>query len=169
MRDGWRTLRLFLLYTPGWLFLLPGGLLLLLGVIGYLVALPGATVRGVTFDAHTLLFASLAILCGYQALQFAAFSKAFAVGAGLLPETPWLTALFGRVGLERGLLVGVLALLGGAALLLGAVAQWHAAHFGQLDYAHTMRWVIPGATLTALGLQTMLGSFLLSILGMGRR
>jgi glycosyltransferase involved in cell wall biosynthesis len=159
MRDGWRTLRLFLLYTPGWLFLLPGGLLLLLG----------ATVRGVTFDAHTLLFASLAILCGYQALQFAAFSKAFAVGAGLLPETPWLTALFGRVGLERGLLVGVLALLGGAALLLGAVEQWRAAHFGQLDYAQTMRWVIPGATLTALGLQTMLGSFLLSILGMGRR
>jgi hypothetical protein len=65
--------------------------------------------------------------------------------------------------------VGVLALLGGAALLLGAVEQWRAAHFGQLDYAQTMRWVIPGATLTALGLQTMLGSFLLSILGMGRR
>ena len=169
VRDGWRTLRLFLLYTPGWLFLIPGGLLLLLGAIGYLLALPGVTVGQVTFDAHTLLFASLAVLCGYQAIQFAAFSKAFAIGAGLMPDAPRLTAFFGRVGLERGLLLGGVGLLAGAALLLVAVAQWRAAGFGALDYARTMRWVIPGATLTALGLQTMLASFLISILSMGRR
>jgi glycosyltransferase involved in cell wall biosynthesis len=169
MRDGWRTLRLFLLYTPGWLFLLPGALLLLLGAVGYALALPGVRVHGVTFDAHTLLFSSLAILCGYQSIQFAAFSKAFAIGAGLMPDVPWLTALFARVGLEHGLILGALGLVIGFGLLLGAVQQWLVAGFGALDYAKTMRWVIPGATMTALGFQTMLASFLISILGMGRR
>jgi hypothetical protein len=137
----------------------------LLGVAGYALALPGVTVRGVGFDAHTLLFASLAVLCGYQSLQFAAFSKAFAIGAGLLPDAPRLTAFFGHVGLERGLVLGVLGLL---SPLLAAVEQWRLAGWGALDYARTMRWVIPGATLTALGVPTILASFLISILGTGR-
>ena len=64
-RDGWRTIRLFLLYSPRWLFLMPGLLLILSGMLGYAIALPGLTFGGVTFDAHTLLFASVAILCGY--------------------------------------------------------------------------------------------------------
>ena len=169
MRDGWRTLRLFLLYMPGWLFLVPGAWLLLLGAVGYALALPGVSIRGLTFDAHTLLFASLAVLCGYQSIQFAAFSKAFAVGAGLLPDAPRFTAVYSRIGLERGLLFGLLGLLSGIALLFGAIEQWRLAGFGSLDYSRTMRWVIPGATLTALGFQTILGSFLISILGMGRR
>jgi hypothetical protein len=169
MRDGWRTFRLFLLYSPGWLFLVPGAALLLLGALGYALALPGVTIRGVGFDAHTLLFASLAILCGYQSLQFAAFSKAFAIGAGLVPVVPRLTAFLTRVSLERGVILGVLGLLSGTGLLLAAVEQWWVAGFGVLDYGKTMRWVIPGATLTALGFQTILASFLIGILGMGRR
>ena len=168
-RDGWRTLRFFLLYSPRWLFLLPGRLLLLLGAVGYLLALPGVTVRGVTFDAHTLLFASLAILCGYQAVLFATISKAFAIGAGLIPDAPRLTALLTRVGLERGLLLGLVGVVFGVGLLLVAVDQWRVVDFGHLDYRQTMRWVIPGATSTALGVQTILASFLISLLGMGRR
>jgi len=54
-------------------------------------------------------------------------------------------------------------------LLLGAVLQWRAVGYGQLDYARTMRYVIPGSTLTALGFQTFLSSFFISILGMARR
>jgi glycosyltransferase involved in cell wall biosynthesis len=169
VRDGWRTLRFFLLYSPRWLFLVPGAALVLLGVLGYMLALPGVSVRGVTFDAHTLLFASLAILCGYQSVQFALFSKAFAIGAGLLPDDPRLRAFFTRVGLERGLVVGLLGFLSGVGLLLVAVEQWRVAGFGELDYSRTMRWVIPGATLTALGVQTILGSFLVSVVGMSRR
>jgi hypothetical protein len=67
------------------------------------------------------------------------------------------------------LLLGAAALVIGLALLLGAVGQWRATGFGRLDYAYTMRWVIPGATLTALGFQTILSSFFVSILGMRRR
>jgi hypothetical protein len=71
--------------------------------------------------------------------------------------------------LERGLAIGALAFLAGLILLGVAVFQWKAAHFGRLDYAVTMRWVIPGATLTALGFQTVLSSFFVSILAMKRR
>ncbi|MEN3331063.1 MAG: hypothetical protein V7641_428 [Blastocatellia bacterium] len=168
-RDGWRTLRFFLMYSPRWLFLIPGVLLILLGIIGYGLAMPGLTIKRLTFDAHTLLFASLAILCGYQAIAFAVFTKIFAISEGLMPEDPRLTRFFKIINLEKGLIGGSLALVLGLALLLMAVNQWRLSDFGRLDYSHTMRWVIPGATLTALGFQTVLASFLMSILGMRRR
>jgi hypothetical protein len=116
-----------------------------------------------------LLFASLAILCGYQAILFAIFTKTFAINEGLLPADPRMSRFFQIVNLERGLLCSAAALAVGLALLLAAVLQWRAADFGALDYAHTMRFVVPGATLTALGFQTALSSFFVSILGMHRR
>jgi glycosyltransferase involved in cell wall biosynthesis len=168
-RDGWRTLRLFLIYSPRWLFLVPGGVLILAGLIGYGIAMPGLTLGGVTFDAHTLLFSSMAIMCGYQALLFALLSKTFAVTERLLPPDPHLERLFEVVTPERGLLAALAALLGGAFLLVGAVEQWRAVDFGHLDYSRTMRWVIPGATMAVLGFQTVLSSFFVSILGMRRK
>jgi hypothetical protein len=168
-RDGWRTLRFFLIYSPRWLFYLPGILLVLLGLAGYALAMPGVTIRGVTFDAHTLLFASLAILSGYQSILFAIFSKTFAITEGLLPEDPRLTRFFQVVNLERGLLLAAAALLVGMVLLVAAVNAWRLVGFGPMDYPKTMRLVVPGATLTALGFQTVLASFFVSILGMHRR
>lgn len=168
-RDGWRTLRFFLMYSPRWLFMIPGAILILLGMIGYAVAMPGLTIHGMTFDAHTLLFASLAVLCGYQAILFAIFSKTFAVSEGLMPEDPRLTRFFRIMHLERGLLLSGLGLLLGLGLLVAAIHQWKLTGFGQLDYAKTMRLVVPGATLTALSFQTVLSSFFVSILGMRRR
>lgn len=168
-RDGWRTMRLFLIYSPRWLFLVPGGVLILLGLIGYGIAMPGLTVGGVTFDAHTLLFSSMAILCGYQAILFALLSTTFGVTERLLPTSPRLERFFEVVTPERGLLAALAALLGGAFLLAGAVEQWRAVDFGNLDYSRTMRWVIPGATMAVLGFQTVLSSFFVSILSMRRK
>ena len=169
VRDGWRTLRFFLLCSPRWLFLYPGAALLALGLLGYAVALPGTTVSGVTFDAHTLLCASLGLMLGWQAILFALFARTFAQTQGLLPESADLNCLLAVLNLERGLLLGALAVAAGAVLLLGAVGQWHAVDFGRLDYAHTMRWVIPGVTLTALGFQTVLASFFVSLPGLRRK
>jgi glycosyltransferase involved in cell wall biosynthesis len=168
-RDGWRTLRFFLMYSPRWLFLIPGAGLMLLGLVGYAVAMPGLTWYGVTFDAHTLLISSLAILSGYQTILFAIFTKTFAVSEGLMPEDRHYTRFYRLVNLERGLAIAALALLIGVALLLGALNQWRLTGFGRLDYAHTMRLVVPGVTLTALGIQTVMSSFFVSILGMKRR
>ena len=168
-RDGWRTLRFFLIFSPRWLFLYPGVLLAILGIVGYAVALPGLRIHGIAFDAHTLLFASLAILLGYQSILFAIFAKTFAINEGLLPEDLAMKRFFDVMYLERGLVIGVVAFLAGIGLLVAAVAQWWSVRFGSLDYSHTMRWVIPGVTLTALGFQTILSSFFVSILGMKRR
>jgi glycosyltransferase involved in cell wall biosynthesis len=168
-RDGWRTIRLFLLYSPRWLFLMPGLSMVFLGALGYGIALPGLTFGGVTFDAHTLLFASLAILCGYQSIIFAISAKSFAISEGFLPEDPRMSRFFELMYLERGLAISVLALLIGISLLAAAVVKWQSTGFGRLDYAQTMRLVIPGATLTALAIQTIFSSFFVSILGMARR
>lgn len=168
-RDGWRTLRFFLMYCPRWLFLLPGVLSVVLGIVGYAVALPGLSWRGVTFDAHTLLFSSLAILIGYQAIFFALFTKVFAITEGLHPADSRLDRFFAVATLEKGLLLATVAIVVGGGLLLGAIQQWRQVSFGQLDYATTMRWVVPGVTLTALGVQTLFSSFFVSILGMRRR
>ena len=168
-RDGWRHLRFFLMFSPRWLFLLPGVLLVLLGLVGYGVAMPGLTIGGVGFDVHTLLFSSLAIIAGYQAVAFAVFTKVFAIGEGLLPPDERMRALFRRVTLERGVTAGAITLVAGLSLLGAAILYWQSLDFGALDYSVTMRWVIPGVTLAALGIQTVLSSFFLSILGMSRR
>jgi glycosyltransferase involved in cell wall biosynthesis len=168
-RDGWRSVRFFLMSSPRWLFLYPGVVLGALGLLGYVLALPGLALFGAELDAHTLLFASLFLLMGYQSVLFALLSKTFATSAGLLPENPRLTRLFEWLRLETGLLIGAGALLFGAVLLGLAVADWRAVDFGDLDYARTMRLVIPGVTLAALGFQTVLWSFFVSILGMDRR
>lgn len=168
-RDGWRTLRFFMLYSPRWLFLVPGAFLMAVGTLGYGIAMPGVHIGRIVFDVHTLLFASLALIAGYQSIVFALFTKVFAISERLLPPDFRLTRLFATVKLEHGLLAGAVGMLGGLGLLTGAVSQWWVVDFGPLDYSHTMRWVIPGVTLTTLGFQTVLSSFFLSVLGMKKR
>jgi len=168
-RDGWRHLRFLLLYSPRWLFLYPGLLLMLIGALagGWLLLGP-RVVDGITFDVHTLLYAALAIIMGYQTVNFAVFTKVFGITEGLLPEDPRLNRLFQHVTLETGLIAGVLLFLGGLALSVYALSSWEAQSFGPLDPSRTLRLVIPAATLITLGLQTILSSFFLSILGLKR-
>lgn len=166
-RDGWRHLRFYLMYSPRWLFLLPGAVLILSGALGYLLALPRW--RGVVLDVNTLLFSSLAILAGYQSVLFAVFTKTFAISEGLLPLDARMERLFRRIDLETGLITGAITFAIGLALLGTVVVKWWQRDFGSLDYPSTLRWTISGFTLTSLGIQTVLGSFFLSILGLRRR
>jgi glycosyltransferase involved in cell wall biosynthesis len=167
-RDGWRTLRFFLMCSPRWLFLWPGVALFMLGLLGYGLAMPGIQIRGATLDAHTLLVASLGLLVGQQAILFAVFAKMFSISEGLLPPDPKVNRFFEVFTLEKGLMLGAAATLIGLVVLLIAVNVWRQNHFGPLNYAETMRLVIPGVTLVALGMQSILGSFMISILGMRR-
>lgn len=168
-RDGWRTLRFFLMCSPRWLFLWPGLGLVLLGFCGYAIALPGLTIRGIHFDVHTLLVASLFVLCGFQAILFALFARTFAVTMGILPPNRNLGRFYELINLERGLAGAGLAFLVGLYLLLAAFNDWRHVSFGNLNYAVTMRSAIPGATLLALAFQTILSSFLISMMGMKRK
>ena len=168
-RDGWRTLRLFLLFSPRWLFLLPGLVLMVVGLAGYAIALPGSTLNGVTFDVHTLLYSSVAIIAGQQAISFALFTKSFAIGEGLLPLDRRTEKFFRIATLERGIALGALLMVGGLVLLAVVAIEWQRRGWGALEYAHTMRYAVPGATLTMLGLHTVFASFFVSILGLRRR
>jgi glycosyltransferase involved in cell wall biosynthesis len=167
--DGWRTLRFFMLYSPRWLFLVPGVALMLLGLLAWALALPHVVIRGISFDAHTLLFGSLFLLMGYQSILFSVFTKIFAVSERLVPEDRRLTGLIKFITLERSLALAALVLAGGIVMLLAAVARWKANQFGALDYSSTMRLTVPGVTFAALGFQTILSSFFISVLGMKHR
>jgi hypothetical protein len=170
-RDGWRTLRFFLMLCPKWLFLEPGKLLVALGLLGFALGLTGANFGGVGFGLNTLVFASLAILCGTQGVFFALGTKAFAIQAGLMPPDPRMDQFFKRFTLERGAAASSLTLLAGLVLLAVALNHWRAAGFGPLDPAtgSTTKWIVAGATLTAWGFQTLLSSFFISILGLQRK
>jgi glycosyltransferase involved in cell wall biosynthesis len=169
-RDGWRTLRFFLLYSPRWLFLYPGLGLMLLGTLLGAWLLPGPrTVAAVTFDVHTLLYAAVFVLLGFQAIAFAVFTKLFAISEGLHPPDPTLDRAFRYITLEVGLLAGTLLILAGLGVSVYAVGFWQSRHFGPLDYAQTLRLVIPASLFLTLGGQTVFASFFLSVLGLRRK
>jgi len=169
-RDGWRHLRFLLLYSPRWLFLYPGQLLMLLGLLIGAWLLPGPKmVGGITFDVHTLLYAALAVIIGFQAIVFAIFTKVFAISEGLLPQDPRLNAVMEYITLEVGLIVGIVLVLLGLAGSIYAVGYWDVHSFGNLNPSRTLRIVIPAVTFLTLGCQILLSSFFLSILGLRRR
>lgn len=166
-RDGWRHLRFMLLYSPRWLFMYPGIALALLGVGVMAWLLPGPRAVGsVTLDIHTLLYAAMAVLVGFQTVIFAIFSKLFALSVGLLPENKKLNSWFKVIQLETGLIVGTLLTLIGIGFSLYAVGVWGQASFGALNPSQTLRSAIPGVLTIVLGLQIILSSFFLSVLGL---
>jgi glycosyltransferase involved in cell wall biosynthesis len=169
-RDGWRHLRFLLLYSPRWLFLYPGIALFALGIAINAVLLPGPLrIGNVVFDVHTLLFAAMAILIGFQSVVFATFTKIFAISEGLLPEDARLTKMFRYITLEVGLVAGALLILAGAGAWILGLEYWRIRQFGPLDPEKTLRIVIPGVVCFTLGFQVVLSSFFLSVLGMSRR
>jgi glycosyltransferase involved in cell wall biosynthesis len=168
-RDGWRHLRFLLMYSPRWLFLYPGIALMAIGLAGSAWLLPGPrAIDGVGFDVHTLLYAFMAVLVGFQLLAFAVFTKVFAISEGLLPDDPRLNRIFRYITLETGLAVGAILTLAGLAGSIFAVSGWAQTSFGALDPAHMLRIVMPSVFALTLGVQIIFSSFFLSILGLRR-
>jgi glycosyltransferase involved in cell wall biosynthesis len=168
-RDGWRHLRFLLMYSPRWLFLYPGLLLMGvgLGLGGWVLPSP-RRIGGVELDLQTLLYSAMAIVIGFQAVLFAVFTKTFATREGLLPPDRRLERIFEVVTLEVGLTVGLILLLAGVGGTLYAIGVWGQLNFGPLDPREVMRASIPAALALILGSQTLLSSFFLSILGLRR-
>jgi glycosyltransferase involved in cell wall biosynthesis len=169
-QDGWRHLRFLLLYSPRWLFLYPGIVLMLVGLIISAALIIGPiSLGGRIFDIHTLLYSSMAIILGYQAILFAVFAKVFAISEGLLPKDQRLDQLFRYVRLETGLMFGVILITMGLFLTGFAYLTWSARSFGGLEPSRTFRIAIPAVLSLILGVQTILYSFFLSVLGLKRR
>jgi hypothetical protein len=166
-RDGWRHLRLMLLFSPRWLFLYPGILLMVLGSVIGLWLLPAPRViGGIELDVHTLLYCAMAVLIGFQATCFAVLANTYAIDQGLLAEDSRIWSASRRVTLELGLAVGAGLVVIGLAASVAAIWDWGEQSFGHLDPSRTLRAVIPSALALTLGCQVALSSFFLSILGL---
>src|ERR1700733_5782837 len=138
-RAGWRHRVVRLLYSPRWLFLYPGIGLVALGIVVSALLLPGPrSVGNIVFDVHTLLFAAMAILIGFQSVVFATFTKIFAISEGLLPEDPRLTRLFRYITLEVGLIAGTALIIVGAGAWVLGLEYWRIQQFGPLDPEKTL-------------------------------
>jgi glycosyltransferase involved in cell wall biosynthesis len=169
-RDGWRHLRYMLLCSPRWLFLYPGAASMALGLAvgGWLLVGP-RTVHGVTLDIHTLMYAGVATLVGYQAVLFAIFARVFATQQRLLPPTRQLERAYEYFTLETGLASGAFLCIVGVAFTLLEVVRWRSTGFGPLSPTRAMRIVTLAAVSFTMGAQTIFASFFLSILGLGVR
>ncbi|MEJ1971448.1 MAG: glycosyltransferase family 2 protein [Lacunisphaera sp.] len=133
-RDGWRHLRFMLLFSPRWLFWYPGILLMTAGIILGAVLVQGPLPLGrITLDVHTLLFAAVAVLIGFQAASFAVLGKFFTIRAGLRLPQAGFEDWFRHITLESGLISGAVLVAAGLGLSVWAVFLWSGHGFGQLQ------------------------------------
>ena len=166
-RDGWRHLRFMLLFSPRWLFLIPGVTLTLFGLITLSLLAAGRMIFGrVVLDVGTMAASSMLLTVGVQLLFFAVFIRVFAVSAGFLPPNKKLRRVLEIFTLEGGILVGLLMLLVGGAIFLIAFRDWQLAGFQGLSYSDNLRRIIPASTMVVLGIQFLFGSFFLGVLNL---
>ena len=166
-RDGWRHLRFLVLYSPNWLFLIPGLLLFIFGIITSSFLLFGTvSIGSVNFGVHTLLFTSGFVLIGFQFILFYGLTKVFTVENELLPKSNKYDKLFKLINLEKGLIVGAILVIIGIILSFSAYFDWQAINYGDIENTSTLRSVIPAITLMLLGVQVILFSLFFSILGL---
>lgn len=164
-RDGWRHLRFLLIFSPRWLFLYPGFTVFAAGLLSMLWLLPQPrVVGGVTFDIHTLLYAAVAVIIGFQSVQFWVFAKIYGMSEGIVPPDPWFKSVLSIASLENGLIVGGILLLIGLGLGAYALGTWDIQGFGGILPRETMRLVIPSATAILLAFNVAYGSFFISVL-----
>src|ERR1700722_9707006 len=143
-RDGWRHLRFLLLFSPRWLFFIPGLVLLVLGLgVGAAVAIADPlTVGGVSLDVDTLVACGAMVDIGFQAVLFWLFTQVYAGAEGFLPTEPRVQTLLGKLSLERGLLAGAAVAVAGLVGLIFSLTDWGGHGFGHLNYEHALRLMV---------------------------
>jgi len=168
-RDGWRHLRFMMLFSPRWLFLIPG---ISLGAVGgfflSLLAFQPLSLGPVVLDVNSMLVAAMMLLVGFQLIYSAVFLRIYGFTQGFLPDQPQLRVWLRRITLEKGVITGMFLALTGFLLLLFASLKWKSTGFGALDPVSSVRQVVPAVTLLTLGVQVVFGSFFLSSLGINR-
>jgi glycosyltransferase involved in cell wall biosynthesis len=169
-RDGWRHLRFLLIYSPRWLFLYPGLVILLVGMIGTAVLLPGAVqIAGIVFDLHTFIVSCFAILVGLQSITFAVIARKYAAQRGLVPPSANYGQVLSGITMERMLIAALVGGAAGVGGLLYCVWVWAAADFGGAAYTAQLRTLALSATAVAAGLQLAFAAFLSGVMDVGTR
>ncbi len=164
-RDGWRHLRFLLVHSPTHLFLLPGAIMLVLGLLISATVIASIDVLGREWDLHAMVAGSLLMIVGVQIVSLGLCAHAY--GTYFMREKdPWFDRMRARFRLEHGLLLGGAIGLVGVAIAVVIVIQWFERGFGALSEE---RLAIFAASLIIIGIQIFFSSFLLSILGLRRR
>jgi len=164
-RDGWRHLRFLLVHSPTHLFVIPGGIMALLGTLVSLTVVAQIDVLGREWDIHSMIAGALLLVVGSQVLALGLCAHAY--GTYFMGERdPWFDRARAKYRLEHGLMAGGAILLVGLGLAMGILVTWLDRGFGELSEA---RLGILAATLIIVGIQVVFSSFLLSILGLRRR
>ena len=164
-RDGWRHLRFLLLFSPRWLFLIPGITLLVAGLVGMAALTPGPrTIGGLEFDIHALVYAHLAVVVGAHVVFLAAFVRVSLAQTGLLPPLYRRTRRFADAfSLERLLIVGLVVLGLGISGSLAAVLRWGGQPLSSNGISSMMRLIVPSVTAVALGIESCFAAFVLGV------
>jgi len=166
-RDGWRSLRFYLLMSPRWFFGIPGLTLLAGGLIVSTMLLTGPiSIMSITFDYHTLMYSTSAIVLGYQSILLFIFAELMAVETGLHPPSNRFRFLRERRTLERCIVIGLALILVGVILGTIAARQWSLVGFGNLRPALTIRFVICSVLFLLLGGQTLLAGFYFGLINL---
>lgn len=164
--DGWRHLRFLLLYSPRWLFFIPGCLLMLIGLVGtVLLALGPVYIGDKKLDVHTLVYSAGFILLGFQLISFYFFSRIYAAVHGLWPVQEKVLQRFNHIfRLEKGILTGIVLIAGGILLMVKSFLYWRNTHYGNIDPVVVLRWVVPSVVLLILGVQLIVSFFYIGFL-----
>ena len=170
-RDGWRHLRFLLIFSPRWLFLIPGATAFFLGFLGVLFIAFGPIVFGsIGFDVSTQVYLAALTVVGYQAVLFAILTKIYAQHEGFnIPRSRSFDKLERRISLESGALLGLVLFLIGLAIAIGQVVAWFASGLGSLDPSTTVRIAVLAALFMMLGAQTIMAGMFLGVLKVGLR
>jgi glycosyltransferase involved in cell wall biosynthesis len=164
-RDGWRHLRVILVYNPTFLFLVPGAAMFVVGAIITLLVFAHVSVFGRNLYVHAEILGCLLILLGVQAIGLGLTARAFGVYF-ISDQDQLLQWARGRLKLEHGLLLAVVVGLVGLALIGVIIGRWASQGFGSLG---EVRLAILAATIVSVGAQIFFTSFLVSIIGLRRR
>jgi glycosyltransferase involved in cell wall biosynthesis len=168
-RDGWRHLRFLLIFSPRWLFLIPGAVAFFLGLLGTLFISFGPVIVGdVGFDVSSQVYLAALTVVGYQSVLFAILTKIYAQHEGFrIPRSRNFDRLERRISLESGALVGLALFLIGLAIAIGQFVAWAASGLGALDPSNTLRTAVLAALLMMLGSQTIMAGMFLGVLNVG--
>ena len=168
--DGWRHLRFLLMFSPKWLFLYPGILIIVISLLtGFLLLFNPIKVRGIVFDINTLIIASFSLLVGVQFVFFHAFVRIYSITSGLIPSDKNFENIFRYFTLERGLVLGILISIAGSIVMLATFISWSSTGFSDLLPSTFVRRILSGILPFVLGIQLIVFSFIFSIIGIKRK
>ncbi|WP_104132000.1 glycosyltransferase family 2 protein [Cryobacterium sp. M91] len=167
--DGWRHLRFLLIFSPRWLFLIPGTAAFVLGFVGVMLLGFGPVVVGrVGFTYSSQLYLAALTVVGYQSVLFAILTKIYAQREGFrIPRSRNFDRLQKRISLESGAIVGLLLFVVGLGVAVAQLVGWASNGFGPLEAGATLRAAIPAALLMMLGAQTIMAGMFLGVLSVG--